>query len=67
LSRGTIDAMIRDGRMVNLNKNISEYQRVITNEPQANTLQDNQVVTMEEGGRRRKSRISRKYRKSYIK
>ena len=70
LSRGTIDAMIRDGRMVNLNKNISEYQRVITNEYPGNTLQDNQVVTMEEGGRRRisrKSRISRKYRKRYIK
>lgn len=64
LSRSTIDAMIRDGRMVNLNKNISEYQRVITNETQANTLQDNQVVTMEEGGRRRKPRTSRKCRKT---
>jgi hypothetical protein len=60
LSRGTIDAMIRDGRMVNLNKNISEYQRVITNESPGNTLQGNQVVTMEQGGRRRKPRKSRK-------
>ncbi len=68
LSRGTIDTMIRDGRMVNLNKNISDYQRVFTNEFLANnTLQDNQVVTMEEGGRRRKYRISRKYRKTYKK
>lgn len=68
LSRGTIDTMIRDGRMVNLNKNISDYQRVFTNEFLGNnTLQANQVVTMEEGGRRRKYRISRKYRKTYKK
>jgi hypothetical protein len=69
LSRAAIDAMIGDGRMVNLDKNIDEYRREISSELliQATSAAEVQAaatssmtnagdVVMEEGGRKRKSR-----------
>jgi len=54
LSRASIDAMIGDGRMVNLDKNIDEYRREISEEL---LIQATSAANPEgEGGSKRKSR-----------